>query len=292
MFLVLIDAHSKWIEVYPVRAATSNATIQQLKITFAQFGIPETVVLDNGQCFVSAEFEEFLSRNGIKHLKSAPYHPASNGLAERDIQIFKRGMKKMKAGSLTDRIARVLFNYRITPQTTTGLSPAELLMSRRLNSRLDLMLPSVSRRVQRSQSQQKMTLDFHASDREVAEGDRVYARNFAPCAEAKWLPGKVVQKTGPLSCQVQLQDGTVWRRHQDHICKHFTEQADEVATPLETVPQEESWESTPSQTESSPEDGETSERKLEETPARQTQQTERRYPTRVHHPPERYSDTL
>ena len=61
MFLVLIDTHSKWIEVHLVRAATSYATIQQLRITFVQFGIPETVVSDNGQCFVSAEFEEFLS---------------------------------------------------------------------------------------------------------------------------------------------------------------------------------------------------------------------------------------
>ena len=110
MFLVIVDSHSKWIEVYPVRAATSYATIQQLRITFTQFGIPETVVSDNGQCFVSAEFE-FLSCNGIKHLRSAPYHPASNGLAERAVQIFKRGMKKMKAGGLTDRIARVLFSY-------------------------------------------------------------------------------------------------------------------------------------------------------------------------------------
>ena len=91
---------------------------------------------------------------------------------------------------------------------------------------------------------------------------------------------------------MQLQDGTVWKRHQDHIRKRFTEQSEEVATPLETVPQEVSWESTPNLTESSPEDGETSERKLEETPARLTQQTERRYPTRVHRPPERYSDTL
>ena len=117
----------------------------------------------------------------------------------------------MKAGSLTDRIARVLFNYRITPQTTTGLLPAELLMGRRLSSRLYLMIP------------------------------RGYngARNFAPRAKANWLPGEVVQKTGPLSCQVQLQDGTVWRRHQDHIHKHFTEQSEDVATPLETVPQEE-----------------------------------------------------
>ena len=73
-----------------------------------------------------------------------------------------------------------------------------------------------------------MTHDFHASDHVVAEGDRVYARNFAPRAEAKWLLGEVVQKTGSLSCQVQLQDGTVWRRHHDHIRKRFTEQSKEV----------------------------------------------------------------
>ena len=70
MFLIVVDAHSKWIEVYPMRAATSNATIQQLRFTFVQFGISETVVSDNGQCFVNAEVEEFLSCNGIKHLKS------------------------------------------------------------------------------------------------------------------------------------------------------------------------------------------------------------------------------
>ena len=69
MFLVLIDRHSKWIELYPVRAATSIATLQPLRITSAQFGIPETVVSDNGQCFVSAEF---LSPNRITHLKSTP----------------------------------------------------------------------------------------------------------------------------------------------------------------------------------------------------------------------------
>ena len=87
--------------------------------------------------------------------------------------------------------------------------------------------------MQWSRSQQKLTNDFHASDHEIAEGDRVYARNFAPRAAAKWLPGEVVQKTGPLSCQVQLHYGTVWKRHQDPIQKRFTEQSEEVMTPLE-----------------------------------------------------------
>ena len=63
-------------------------------------------------------------------------------------------------------------------------------------------------------------------------------------------------------------------------------------TPLDTEPQEESWELTPNLSETSLEDGETSEQKLEETPARQTEQTECRYHKRVHCPTERYSDTL
>ena len=84
------------------------------------------VVTDNGTGFVSREFEEFLRRNGVKHTTSAPYHPASNGLAERAVQVIKRGLKKVTAGTMGSRLAKVLFAYRITQQSTTGLAPAEL----------------------------------------------------------------------------------------------------------------------------------------------------------------------
>ena len=50
-------------------------------------------------------------------------------VAERAIQTFKSGMKKLTIGSLETRVARFLFTYRITPQTTTGSSPSELLLS-------------------------------------------------------------------------------------------------------------------------------------------------------------------
>jgi transposase InsO family protein len=43
---------------------------------------------DNGSQFSLDEFATFMKRNGIKHFKSAPYHPATNGLAERFIQTF------------------------------------------------------------------------------------------------------------------------------------------------------------------------------------------------------------
>ena len=78
-----IDAHSKWIEAICTPNATSAAVIEELRPLLAQFGIPKTVVTNNGTYFVSAEFDTFLKSNDIKHLTSAPYHPASNGLAER-----------------------------------------------------------------------------------------------------------------------------------------------------------------------------------------------------------------
>ena len=128
MFLVVIDSHSNWIKVVPLTSATSLTVVQKLRTLFAQLGLPETIVSDNGTQFTSQEFQQFLKENGIVHITSSPYHPATNGLAERAVQMFKNGMKKTTEGTITDRIAKSLFNYRRTPQTTTGISPAELLM--------------------------------------------------------------------------------------------------------------------------------------------------------------------
>ena len=89
MILVMVDAHSKRIEAMCTSNATSTAMIEELRTIFTQFGISETVVTDNGTCFVGTEIKTFFKSNGIKHLTSAPYHPASNGLSECAVQSRK-----------------------------------------------------------------------------------------------------------------------------------------------------------------------------------------------------------
>ena len=116
------------MEVKPVTAATSTVTIEHLRSIFATHGLPEMLVTDNGSVFTSEEFRTFTKQNGIRHSTSAPYHPASNGLAERSVQTFKNFMKKCTDGSIEARVSRFLLQYRVTPQTTTGISPAEMLM--------------------------------------------------------------------------------------------------------------------------------------------------------------------
>ena len=154
MWLLIIDAHSKRIEVFQMSSTSSSATIQCLCDVFARFGLPDRIVSDNAPNFVSAKFSHFLKQNGVKHVTSAPYHPASNGLAERAVKTFKTGMRKMTEGSLKQKLARFLFSYRTMPQSTTGVSPAELLMNKKLRSVLDLLNPLISNRDESAQDRQ------------------------------------------------------------------------------------------------------------------------------------------
>ena len=135
-------------------------------------------------------------------------------MAERAVQTFKQGIKKTKGDTLETKIARFLFNYRITPQSTTGLSPAEMLMSRRLRS--TLLLPDVKSKIQKKQLKQKSQHDLHSKWRGFSPGDDVYIRNsHGP----RWVPAVIEMNTGPVSYTVQTGDGRVMRCHVYQTCK-------------------------------------------------------------------------
>ena len=207
MYLVVIDAHFKWMEVHIMRSTTSAATIVKLKEIFATHGLPETIVSDNGPNFTSAEFENFLSKNGVKHTKVSPYHPASNGQAERAVRAFKEGVEKMEEGTMQDKLSRFLLKYRTTPHTTTGVPPAERLMKRKLKTKLDLIVPNTASLVRQKQERQKQTHDHHAKHRDFEASDPVFIKDFS--SPKSWQKGTVVQTTGPVSALVELPDGPV-----------------------------------------------------------------------------------
>ena len=147
MFLLLVNACSKLIEVHITNASTTAITIEKLKLTFSSLGLPEMLVTDNGPSFASSEFTDFVKANGIQQVKTVPYHPASNGLTERAVRTFKTCMKKLSNGSLQDLVTSFLFKYHTTPQTTTGVCPAELLMGCRLRTHLDLLILDIGERL-------------------------------------------------------------------------------------------------------------------------------------------------
>lgn len=97
-----------------------------------------------------------MSHNGIHHIRTTPYHPASNGLVERAIQTIKEGIKRSSTGSLETKVNRFLFHYRTTPHTTTGETPAELLMGRCLRTHLDMMHPDLMSKVEKKQKEQAL----------------------------------------------------------------------------------------------------------------------------------------
>ena len=215
MFLVVVDAYSKWIEVSIVNSATSISAIQKQRAMFATHGLPKVVVSDNGSVFTSSEFQQFMTNNGIQHIRTAPYHPASNGLAERAVQTVKEGLRKLSGGCLETNLSRFLFQYRLTPHTTTGQSPAQLLLGRRPRSHLDLLHPDLTSRVEHKQKLQKQRYDQHTTVRQFVPDDAVYVRNFGE--GDTWLAGTIVNAPGPRSYNVKLSDGRVVRHHVDHI---------------------------------------------------------------------------
>ena len=113
MFLVVVGAYSKWPEVTIMHLKTTTSkTVEALRTVFARNGLPEQLVNDNGPQFTAKEFQLFIKKNVVKHVTSAPYHPATNGLSERFIEIIKQSLTSMKEdlGSTQTKLSKFL-NY-------------------------------------------------------------------------------------------------------------------------------------------------------------------------------------
>ena len=136
--MVAIDAYSRFPEVDIVTSTSAQATTPKLERIFVTHGIPHIIKSDNGPPFSGHEFYTFLKDIGAQHRPSIPLSPQGNGLAER----YMKPLQKAIGTAVTDNknwkraIFPCLLNYRATPHSTTGKSPAELLYNRKLHTKL------------------------------------------------------------------------------------------------------------------------------------------------------------
>ena len=213
-FLIITDSMSKWVEVELVESTDSKTTIQKLQTCFARLGIPKMLVSDNAAGFTSHVFADFMKRLGIKHVRSTPHHPKTNGLAERMVQFIKTGLKSQSDDQpMQTKLDKILLKYRITPHCSTGESPCQLLFGRKIRTRFDNLRPSVTDVITENQEKSaKNDLPM----RSFSEGDTVLVKDYRGNKE-QWLPCTVEARTAATSYRVRTADGATWRRHADQM---------------------------------------------------------------------------
>ena len=242
--LVVTDYYSRWVNVDILRSPTSVNIIKCLKHLFATYGIPESVVTDNGTPFVSKEFKTYLQESGIEHRRVTPYWPQVNGEVERQNRTLCKAIRAAHAEGKDWRseLDVFLMAYRSTPHCVTGRSPAELLFNRQIRTKLpelsannQLQPTGQDAAVRRTDAvrKEKGRVDAdrirRAKDSTVKQGDKVLLRQQRqnkPSTPFEQDPYTVVDRKG---CSVILEkDGKQIMRHVSFVKRWVQPEPDTV----------------------------------------------------------------
>ena len=128
--IVAIDYLTKWIEAKPLSTITA-AQVRKFvwRNIFTRFGIPDSVVTDNGTQFINQKFRGFLASHKVKHHFTSVEHPKANGQVEAANKVILGGLKKRLGeakGAWADELGSVLWSYQTTPYSMTGETPFKL----------------------------------------------------------------------------------------------------------------------------------------------------------------------
>ena len=201
MALIMVDAYSRWPEVHLMSSTTSTQVIKRLRRTFAQEGVPNTLVSDNGRQFVSEEMEMWLTNIGCKHILTPPYHPRSNGLAERFVRTLKDHLRCVKGtNNLQASVDRFLMQYRNSKHSTTGVPPSVRMRGKLLRSPITAL---------------------------NALGDKVWVRKHLD-PDRLWKPARVVGMEGRNLLNVLDDEGKPQRYHVEDTKRRIEEESDDL----------------------------------------------------------------
>ena len=216
-YLVIVDRYSKWVELNLLENMTSKNVIKHLKSQFSRYGIPDQFYSDNQSTFVSSEFKNFAKEYGFDCVTSSATFSQSNGLAERAVQTTKNLLKKAKDPYLA------MLSYRTTVIDDIGLSPAEMMFSRRLKTTLPTSAPllqqkglpqNLKKRFRNRQEKQKRYYDRGSKPlKPLNPGDNIVMQH-----EKSWKPATVTEAhQTPRSYVVKNEYGQQYRRNRRHL---------------------------------------------------------------------------
>lgn len=130
--LVVVDAFSRWVELFPVAAATADVVASALFHICCRYGLPEQILSDNGSQFTSQVVKALMDRLDIDHVFSAPHHHAGNGQVERCNREVMRHLRAIVFDEemyhhWSSALPRVQYVLNTTSSTATGVTPIALL---------------------------------------------------------------------------------------------------------------------------------------------------------------------
>ena len=153
-YLVIGDYFSKYLIIRRLPNSSSHMVIKELGLVFTELGRPFVLRSDNGPCYSSKEFHNFLSFYQVDHITSSPHYPQSNGFAEALVGITKKLMEKsVKEGKPWNY---GLLQYRTTPISSTLPSPLEMLTGRKPHSSLPQLPSSIGHNMDTSRIHQEL----------------------------------------------------------------------------------------------------------------------------------------
>nr|XP_029715100.1 uncharacterized protein K02A2.6-like [Aedes albopictus] len=198
------------------------------------FGSIGTLVSDNGTAFSSEEFQDFCSSRGIKHLRTAPYSPCSNGAAENAVKTAKNAMKKLSSDpafqrkSVSLHLSAYLEMYRATKHATTGESPFKLMFGREMRIRFDKL------KVNHEKRQREKIEEHHLKQKRTVFqiGETVYARDYRNPKKPLWVRAKIVKKIGAVLYECVSDDLGIIKGRSHQLLKYpIDDYGDEARQP-------------------------------------------------------------
>lgn len=221
-YLVIMDYYSNWIELVKLQEKTASEIIIRCKEIFSRNGIPEIFISDN-MPFNSHIFKQFAKEWDFRTITSSPCYPQSNGLAERGVQIAKNCLKK--ASEETKDVYSFLMEYRNTPLKNLNLSPAQIMLNRKLRTKLPMLArslePRIEKNVKRKKNQIKELMSSYYN-RSAINMEPLKEGQSATIRKGKiWEPAQVIGKCEtPRSYLVRTSDNEYRRNRRDLRVSH------------------------------------------------------------------------